>query len=414
MGIINIAPRETPRDPSLQAYFKLISSYPLLTTDEEVELFEKMKSASTESEKLQYREQIINSNLRFVISVAKQYSSSKIPFMDLVQQWNMWLCKAVDRYDPTRWFKFISYAVWWIRQGISQYIMSNKYLLKVPFNRQNIRSKVEKIISEFMHNNWYEPTSEQIFDLYVKKYFSNDGEVSEKDLKVVKSTIDDYTSLLNLGTSFHLDSTITDDTSSEFYELIEDENTPRTDDSAIQESLKNTLNDIIETLSYEQKYIIKSYFSENPESVSRIAEVLDISVSRVNTQKEKALKKIKYALLHTPDFADARDYKSELEPIVDKNVKSKKPKKEKEKSEDIWNTKKKATRKKNVTSSKNKAENLDDMIKGGENIDKKEDLWTVNENKPLVTSDSQPLADSESKSWFAEFFRNFAKAFWLK
>jgi RNA polymerase primary sigma factor len=86
MGIINIAPRETPRDPSLQAYFKLISSYPLLTTDEEVELFEKMKSASTESEKLQYREQIINSNLRFVISVAKQYSSNKIPFLDLVQQ----------------------------------------------------------------------------------------------------------------------------------------------------------------------------------------------------------------------------------------------------------------------------------------------------------------------------------------
>ena len=86
MGIINIAPRETPKDSSVKAYFKSISSYPLLTTDEEVELFGKMKSASTESERLKYREQIINSNLRFVISVAKQYSSNKIPFLDLVQQ----------------------------------------------------------------------------------------------------------------------------------------------------------------------------------------------------------------------------------------------------------------------------------------------------------------------------------------
>jgi len=86
MGIINISPRETPRDPSLQAYFKSICSYPLLTIDEEVKLFEKMKSASTDHERLKYREQIINSNLRFVVSVAKQYSSYKIPLMDLIQQ----------------------------------------------------------------------------------------------------------------------------------------------------------------------------------------------------------------------------------------------------------------------------------------------------------------------------------------
>lgn len=414
MGIINIAPRETPKDPSVKAYFKSISSYPLLTTDEEVELFGKMKSASTESERLKYREQIINSNLRFVISVAKQYSSNKIPFLDLVQQWNIWLCKAVDRYDPTKWFKFISYAVRRIRQWISQYIMSNTYVIKVPFNRLSIRSKVEKIISEFMQNNWYEPTSEQILNLYVEKYYMDDGEVSEKDLKVVKSTIDEYTSLLNLGTSFHLDSKLNDSADAEYYEIIEDENTPRTDDSAIQESLKKTLDDIIETLSYEQKYIIRACFSDEPESVSRIAEALDISVSRVNRQKEIALKRIKHALLQIPDFADVRDYKKlELENdeiFTDKNRKN--PKKNIENS---WiNVVKEETAREETEIPARETETLIDISTKEGSTDEKGDSWVVSENKPIITSNSQPLVDSENKPWFAEFFRKFAKVFWLK
>ena len=307
MGI-NLTSRETPRDPLINVYYKSINSYPLLTTDEEVELFEKMKSASTESERLKYRKQIINSNLRFVISVAKQYSSDKIPLMDLIQQWNIWLCKAVDSYDSTRWFKFISYAVWWIRQGISQYILQNKYIIHVPYNRLSISSKVEKLISEFMLNNWYEPTHEKILDLYIKKNFFDINEVSDRDLKSIKSAIDEYFAIFDLSTSFHLDSKLNDDADTEYYKIIECKNTPRTDDSVIQESLKKTLDGIIETLSHEQKYIIRACFSEEHESVSRIAEVLHISVSRVNTQKKKALQKIKYALLQTPDFANARDY----------------------------------------------------------------------------------------------------------
>ena len=414
MGIINIAPRETPKDSSVKAYFKSISSYPLLTTNEEVELFGKMKSASTESERLKYREQIINSNLRFVISVAKQYSSNKIPFLDLVQQWNIWLCKAVDRYDPTKWFKFISYAVRRIRQWISQYIMSNTYVIKVPFNRLSIRSKVEKIISEFMQNNWYEPTSEQILNLYVEKYYMDDGEVSEKDLKVVKSTIDEYSSLLNLGTSFHLDSKLNDSADAEYYEIIEDENTPRTDDSAIQESLKNVLNSIIETLSYDQKYIIKSYFSENPESLSRMAEVLDISVSKVNRQKEIALKRIKHALLQIPDFADIRDYKK-LELENDENFTDKNPKETRRNINNSWTNvvKKKTMREKSETAAWETETLIDIPTKEG-STDEKGDSWVVSENKPIITSNSQPLVDSENKPWFAEFFRKFAKVFWLK
>ena len=399
MGVISISPRETPNDPSVKAYLKSISSYPLLTIEEEVELFEKMKSAPSEPERLRYREKIINSNLRFVVSVAKQYSSCKIPLMDLIQQWNIWLCKAADKYDSSRWFKFISYAVWRIRQSISQYVMSNKYDVKVPYNRLYICSKIEKIISEFIQTKWYEPTSEEILDFYVEKNLSDNSNITGLNLKIIKSTIDEYTSLLNLNATIHLNSTITGDTTTEFYEIIEDKNIPKTDDFVIQESLKNVLYNIIETLSYEQKYIIKSYFSENPESLSSIAEVLDIPISKVNKQKEIALKKIKYALLQTPDFADVHDYKK-LELKNDENFSEKKPNIPRENIKNPWTkvTKKKATRKKDDISNESETEIFPYIKKENENSNKDKDLW----------------ATSSSKTWIMSFIKRLAKALWLQ
>jgi len=331
MTWINIIPTRTPRDASTEAYFRSIYSYPLLNPDEEVELFMKMKLASNDSEKSKIREQIINSNLRFVVSVAKQYASNKIPLLDLVQQWNIWLCTAVDRYDSTRWFKFISYAVWRIRQSISSYIMSNKYVMRVPYNRLNIRSKVEKVVSDFMLLNWYEPTYEQILNLYVEKNYPDVDEVPHDDLKMIKWFIDEYVSLMNVNTSIHLDSEVNDDSSTNYYEIIEDKYVPQTDDTLINESLKGVLDNIIDTLSDNQKFIIKRHFSSTPESLSSIADTLWITLDSARRLKKLALKKLKKILTKVPDFADIRDYKLKaekktyinLEDCTDSNVDTK-------------------------------------------------------------------------------------------
>lgn len=309
MNGINITQSNTPRDSTIESYFKSIYSYPLLTPDEEVELFRKMNFATTEDERNKYRDQIINSNLRFVVSVAKLYSWNKIPLLDLIQQWNVWLCTAVDRFDSTRWFKFISYAVWWIRQSISSYIMSNKYILRVPYNRLNIRSKVEKVVSDFMQQNWYEPTYQQIFDSYVEKYYSGYDEIPNSDLKLVKSIIDEYISLVNAGTPIKLDSAINEEVSANFYEILEDRNTPDTDESLINESLKKIMDKIIDTLSDEQKLIIRKSFSSTPETLVSIADTLWTTTDNVRRQRKIALKKLRLALKNMPDFKDVRDYK---------------------------------------------------------------------------------------------------------
>ncbi len=154
--------RITPRDDenTLKKYLNEIAGpeYNTLTPDEEVELFYKIKEWDEKA-----KEKIIKANLRFVVSVAKQYTKWWKLLQELIEEWNIWLIKAVNRFDVTKWFKFITYAVWRIRQSISQYLAKNSTIVR-PLNWESIRKKIQKFEIEFQQKNTRLPSKNEIME----------------------------------------------------------------------------------------------------------------------------------------------------------------------------------------------------------------------------------------------------------
>lgn len=165
--------RITPRKEyeSLEKYLRELSNpeYNTLTPEEEVELFRKVKEWDQTA-----REKFIKANLRFVVSVAKQYAKSWKALQDLIDEWNIWLMKAIDRFDETKWFKFISYAVWRIRQGMLQYLSTSNSTIRRPLSQENIRRKVQTFESQFQQEHTRMPSKQEIMDWL---------SLSEKDMK---------------------------------------------------------------------------------------------------------------------------------------------------------------------------------------------------------------------------------------
>ena len=153
MRQLKITQRITSRhETSLDKYLSDISKYSPLSVEEETDLFKQIEvlnpnDKEDEEKILKIKDKIIKANLRFVVSVAKNEMVSGMQLQDLINEWNIWLAKAVDRFDYKRWFKLISYAVWWIRQAIKQYINENTSVIRHPMNQEGLRKKVQKFIS---------------------------------------------------------------------------------------------------------------------------------------------------------------------------------------------------------------------------------------------------------------------------
>jgi RNA polymerase primary sigma factor len=158
MRSLKISDKITSREEkSTKCYFSELGSIPVLDKYDEVELFERLKAGDTSAKEI-----LIKSNLRFVISVAKQYVNSNITLNDLIQEGNIGLINAIDRYDVTKGFKFISFAVWWIRQSILMYLKEYDTSIKIPLNKHHLKMQIINFTNKYYTENGYEPSDEEV------------------------------------------------------------------------------------------------------------------------------------------------------------------------------------------------------------------------------------------------------------
>jgi RNA polymerase primary sigma factor len=267
--IKNITNRESA---SLDKYLNDISREPLLTPEEEVELALKAKDGDQQA-----IERLIKSNLRFVVSVAKQYQNQGLSLNDLINEGNVGLIKAVKRFDVTKGFKFISYAVWWIRQSILQALAENSRIIRLPLNRVGTLSKVSKAYSSLEQEFEREPSSDEI------------AEVLEMNVEEIKETF-----RINQR-KISLDAPINNEENS-YVETFKNEDSPSPDLELMKESLHKEIETAIRILSMREQEVLKLYFGidcSQPHTLEEIGDKFNLTRERVRQIKEKALRRLR-------------------------------------------------------------------------------------------------------------------------
>lgn len=271
MRQLKITKQITTRDSkSLEKYFQEISKIDLITADEEVELAVRIREGDQQA-----LEKLVNANLRFVVSAAKQYQGRGLRLSDLINEGNLGLVKAAKRFDETRGFKFISYAVWWIRQSILKALSEQSRVVRLPMNKIGAITKINKVYSSLEQNNERPPSATEI------------AEELDMNVSKVKSSIK------NSGRNLSLDAPLREGETSNLYNVMKskDQNSP--DSSVMQESLSTDIDHVLDTLPTREKDVVRLYFGigeKNPLSLSEIGEVFDLTRERVRQIKEKGIR----------------------------------------------------------------------------------------------------------------------------
>ena len=258
---------------SLKCYFKDLKSFNTINGDDQIELAIKAKSGD---EKALHR--LVESNLRFVVTIAKEYQYSNIPLEDLISEGNFGLIKAVDKYDPTKNIRFISYAVWWVRQSILQSIYENDSIVRLPINRISINNKVNKTKDVLTKQLGREPTSKEISD------FCN---VCEIDI------LNSYTDC-SKPIEFHMDDN--DDNGINFCDLFQSDDVDSVEKKFSRKETTNSVNNILNELSERESKILKMFFGMDtgePMNLREIGEKMSLTNERVRQIKDFALKKLR-------------------------------------------------------------------------------------------------------------------------
>jgi RNA polymerase primary sigma factor len=258
---------------SLDKYLHEIGKVELLTAEEEVTLARKIKEGDQEA-----LAKLVKANLRFVVSVAKQYQNQGLSLPDLINEGNVGLIKAAQRFDETRGFKFISYAVWWIRQSILQALAEQARIVKLPLNKIGSINKVNRALAELEQRFEREPTIEEL---------SEQLELAPEDIKEALR-----------GNNRHLsmDAPISPDEDSSMYDVLLSPDSPMPDKGLLNESLRREIERALSTLTPREANIIRLYFGLNgkhPLTLEEIGEEFDLTRERVRQIKEKALKRLK-------------------------------------------------------------------------------------------------------------------------
>jgi len=258
---------------SLDKYLHEIGKVDLLTAEEEVTLARKIKEGDQEA-----LAKLVKANLRFVVSVAKQYQNQGLSLPDLINEGNVGLIKAAQRFDETRGFKFISYAVWWIRQSILQALAEQARIVKLPLNKIGSINKVNRALAELEQRFEREPTIEELSELL---------ELAPEDIKEALR-----------GNNRHLsmDAPLTQDEDSSMYDVLLSPDSPMPDKGLLNESLRREIERALSTLTPREANIIRLYFGLNgkhPLTLEEIGEEFDLTRERVRQIKEKALKRLK-------------------------------------------------------------------------------------------------------------------------
>ncbi|WP_218597801.1 RNA polymerase sigma factor RpoD/SigA [Polaribacter sp. NJDZ03] len=275
MRQLKIVKQVTNRDAkSLEKYFQEISKIGLITADEEVELALEIKKGDNRA-----LDKLVTANLRFVVSVAKQYQGQGLKLSDLINEGNLGLVKAAKRFDETRGFKFISYAVWWIRQSIMSALAEQSRIVRLPLNKIGSINKIRKIYARLEQGEQRMPTNKEI----AKQLDMTEDEVEQ--------------SLKNSGRHVSMDAPFKEGEDSNLYNVLQSDESPRPDKNLMKQSLSIEINRALDTLSNKEAKVIKMFYGINlPSSYSltEIGATIDLSRERVRQVKQKAIRRLQH------------------------------------------------------------------------------------------------------------------------
>ena len=262
---------------SLDRYLQEIGKVELLTPDMEIELAKRTKRGGAEGERA--LEQLVKANLRFVVSVAKQYQNQGLSLGDLINEGNLGLIKAAKRFDETRGFKFISYAVWWIRQSILQALAEQSRIVRLPLNRVGALNKIGKKFSELEQLYEREPTAAELAE--------------ELDM-----TMTEVTDTIKIsGRHLSVDAPFAQGEDNRLLDVLVSESQPAPDQGLMSESLKIEVRRALSTLSEREAEVIRLYFGldrEHSLTLEEIGERFQLTRERVRQIKEKAIRRLRH------------------------------------------------------------------------------------------------------------------------
>jgi len=275
MRQLKITKQVTNRETaSLDKYLQEIGKVDLITADQEVELAQRIKAGDQAA-----LEKLTKANLRFVVSVAKQYQNQGLTLPDLINEGNLGLIKAAKRFDETRGFKFISYAVWWIRQSILQALAEQSRIVRLPLNKIGSINKINKTFARLEQENERPPSAEEI----------------AKELDMTVSDVKE--SMKNSGRHVSMDAPLIEGEDSNLYDVLNSGESPNPDKSLLHESLKVEILRALETLTPREADVVKLYFGlgdAHPMTLEEIGETFDLTRERVRQIKEKAIRRLKH------------------------------------------------------------------------------------------------------------------------
>jgi RNA polymerase primary sigma factor len=273
---VKISKQYTNRESqSLDKYLQEIGKVELLSPQEEIDLARRIKKGDQKA-----LEKLTKANLRFVVSVAKQYQNQGLSLGDLINEGNLGLIKAAKRFDETRGFKFISYAVWWIRQSILQALAEQSRIVRLPLNRVGALNKIGKAFSTLEQEFEREPSASELAEELDMSLF----EVSDT-LKIS-------------GRHLSMDAPFAQGEDNRLLDVIQDNRQPTPDSGLLEQSLKDEVKRALATLSEREAQVIKLYFgldSEHSLTLEEIGEKFNLTRERVRQIKEKAIRRLRHA-----------------------------------------------------------------------------------------------------------------------
>jgi RNA polymerase primary sigma factor len=259
---------------SIEKYLEEIGGFSPLPPEEEIDLTRRIRQGNSDA-----LDKLVKANLRFVISVAKEYQGQGLPLQDLISEGNLGLIKAAQRFDETRGFKFISYAVWWIRQSILQALAEQSRVVRLPLNRVGAINKVGRVLEKLEKRYGREPSMTEVAD----SMEMTDYEVAD----VLK------TSARHLS----LDEPFKEEEGNNLLDVLESDRYAPPDDTLMQESLKDEIDKVLVTLKPREAEIIRLYFGlegDRPLTLEEIGEHFQLTRERVRQIKEKALRRMRH------------------------------------------------------------------------------------------------------------------------
>lgn len=276
MRQLKISKQITNRESeSLDKYLQEIGKVDLITSDEEVELAKRIREGDQIA-----LEKLTKANLRFVVSVAKQYQNHGLTLGDLINEGNLGLIKAAQRFDETRGFKFISYAVWWIRQSIMQALAEQSRIVRLPLNRVGTLNKISKTFSDLEQKFQREPSPEELAD-------------------VLEITSDEVSDTMKIsGRHVSMDAPFAQGEDNGLLDVLENDSEGTPDSELMQDSLRREVKRALSTLTQREAEVIMYYFGlngENPMTLEEIGEKFNLTRERVRQIKEKATRRLRHS-----------------------------------------------------------------------------------------------------------------------